>query len=359
MRYGCRQEISPGIGCFYRGMSSGRNMSLGELPFIVAPSKGCAIGGRDCIGECNMPRINLFIFTLWCLSCADNPASEPHGTDSAREDDSDGVTDSDTTGDETTGEQGSETDPSTGVKDSGSGLDTGGEGQTETGDAAESDSSASTGPQTDEDSDSGDEIDTEPHEGTSSESDTQGSGGSEGEVPSDSDTGSVSDSEAPTSDEKVYVGGCPDEAPTRGSVCSVPDLTCVYGDSPVVSCRHEALCFEGKWYISYGSCASAVCPEGISAGDDCATSGSHCLEETGTECVCLAELGNRWGCEPAPTPAAGCPSFPPYQGTACLEDSPTECTYERCLLADEIAAFQCAGGMWTGTLESCGEGHNR
>ncbi len=305
-----------------------------------------------------MRQINLLFFTLWCLSCADNQVSERPGANDAGENDSESPAQSDDTGSATTGEEGSGSEQGSGVDDSDSVLGSEGEEHTGIGDATDSDSSESVERQTDEDSDFSGERVTDSEGDTDSISDTDGSIDSEGEAPSESDTASAPDSDTPSSDGGIYMGGCPDELPARGSVCSVPDLTCTYGDSPVVSCRHEARCFEGEWYISSASCASGSCPEGISAGDDCDTPDSHCLVETGTECVCSALLGNRWGCEPAPTPAAGCPAFPPYQGTACPADPPSECVYERCLLADEIATFHCAGGMWTGTLESCGD-HNR
>jgi hypothetical protein len=161
---------------------------------------------------------------------------------------------------------------------------------------------------------------------------------------------------------------CPENAPTVGSLCTVPDqTTCEYGLIQYdIDCDTVLQCQSGAWtkFSTFGTCVpdgpnGAACPAtfaDVPQGQDCAPAGTTCEYSAGV-CTCSMSLGGpirlgdggdpaTWMCNPG----TGCPMPRPRLGTACSAGAETDCTYESCEFGES-----CSDGVWQGQEEGCAE----
>jgi hypothetical protein len=163
---------------------------------------------------------------------------------------------------------------------------------------------------------------------------------------------------------------CPEEEPTAGSPCSIPEMMdnpsvlCEYGKLQYdVSCDAVYLCAgDGHW--SKNTTGSSCQPDGPNSpscpatyadiqadgGGACSVDGLRC-EYPDAVCTCSSGFGGpievdggtSWYCNPGPT----CPMPRPRLGAAC-SGSGQNCTYVTCEFAES-----CQDGFWHAEFEAC------
>jgi hypothetical protein len=162
---------------------------------------------------------------------------------------------------------------------------------------------------------------------------------------------------------------CPEEAPTVGSACSLPEMM----DSPSIVCEYGKLqydpscdtlvqCVSGAWapVTAVGTGCQpdgpnpTSCPASYAAlkgmeGESCPSNGLRC-EYPEAVCVCSRGFGGPveldaslgWYCNPG----AGCPLPRPRLGSTCSTN--LQCTYFTCDFGES-----CTGGYWQAEFEGC------
>ncbi len=145
---------------------------------------------------------------------------------------------------------------------------------------------------------------------------------------------------------------CPAALPT--GACAIEGLACSYGTDPRHECRDASECTQGQWVVHHAACSPPsggdVCGGAPpAAGSVCAIDGDFCAYGDGTMCGCSACSGGgpcmapppHWQCS---TPATGCPSALPNEGTTCAPEG-RDCVYGQPCGVSGVET-KCVQGLW-------------